>query len=357
MRKQFFHIVFFSCLIVSCEEYYNPKLDVVPAMLVVESHLTNDPKQNFVKLTKSQNFNSYDLAEEIKGAAVELIESKGSSLTGVESSTGYFTFSNTPIPGETYYLRITCENDVYESEKVLMPPLPTIDTLYTKHKAERSYRTDSYGGPTQIVTPGRDICINAPITPALEYYRFDWTAILEWNFTPPKPSGSLFPPATISGSETYHQIDLFNIVGPKKFSISDKVENHQILFRAYDATIYLDSATQIPGGWTIIIDQYGISKDSYDFHEKLNQQFSAEGSLFDPVLAQVYGNIHCVTDPTKLVLGFFDLNSYRQYRYYFYSFGSGEGSEVIPHRLNSYFNISGRVATIGNMAFFREKFI
>jgi len=342
---------------VACEEYYTPKLDVVPSMLVVESHLTNDPKQNFVKLSKSQNFNSKDLAEGINGATVELIESKGSSLTGIESSTGYFTFSNTPIPGETYYLRITWENDIYESEKAVMPPLHTIDTLYTNHNVKRSYRTDSYGGPTQIETPGRDICINAPITPALEYYRFYWTAILDWNCTPPMPPGSLFPPATIFGSITFQQIGLFNIVGSKIFSISDKVENHQILFIAYDARIYLDSECKIPGGWTITIDQYGISKDSYDFHEKLNQQFSAEGNLFEPVLAQVYGNIHCVTDSTKLVLGFFDLNSYRQYRYFFYSFGSGQGSEVIPHQLSSYFNISDRVATIGNTAGFREKFI
>ena len=338
---------------VSCEEYYTPKLDVVPGMLVVESHVTNDSNQNYVKLTKSLNFYSTDLTEKIEGAKVELIESEGSSLTGIESSTGYFTFSDTPISGKTYYLRITSGNDIYESEKEVMPPLPTIDTLYTNHTVELSYRTDSYGGPTKIETPGRNICINAPITPALQYYRFFWTAILPWKYVPPMPPGSIFPPAVISGASTYHQIDLFNIAGPKKFSISDEIENHQILFRAYDTTIYLDSASQVPGGWTIIIDQYGISKGSYDFHDKLNQQFSAEGNLFDPVLAQVYGNIHCITDPTKLVLGFFDLNSYRQYKYFFYSFGSGEGSVVIPHRLSSNFNIPGRVPKIGNTAVIR----
>ena len=88
-------------------------------------------------------------------------------------------------------------------------------------------------------------------------------------------------------------------------------------------------------GWILILNQYGISKSSYDFHDKLNKQFSAEGSLFDPVLTQVYGNIHCKSDQSKIALGYFDLNSYRQYRFYLY-FGDNKDNTVIQRRINRY---------------------
>jgi hypothetical protein len=320
----------------SCEDYYNPHLDSVPGLLVVESHFTNNLNQCYIKLTKSIDFYSSDQAGEIAGAKVELIERQGSSLTGIESSTGYFTFLSTPIPGNKYFLRITCGNDIYESDKVVMPPLPTIDTLYTENEIQKSYRTDD-SGPTLVETPGRNICIDAPITSSLEYYRFNWRSVIEWGYAYPAPP---IPQRILYGWKSRSQEGLFNLAGPKEFSVTDKVEQHPILFMNYNYLTYLDSATQIKRGYIIIIDQYGITKETYDFYDKLNQQFTAEGSLFDPVMTQVTGNIHCTTDPTKTVAGFFDLNSYRQYRY-FMDFGSNEESAVIQRRINRKVDIPG----------------
>ncbi len=289
---------------VSCEEYYNPDMDVVSPILVVESRVTNDPSHNYVELTKSLDYYSTDQAEKIEGAKVELIDGKDSILTGIESSTGYFTFSNTPITGETYYLRIIWGNDIYESEKVVMPPLPTIDTLYTKHTISKSYQNDIYGSPVLVETPGREICIDATVTPQLEYYLFDCRTISQWVWGSPPNWGW-----TSKYDET------FNIAGPKEFSLSDKIIEHPLSFLEYDAHVFLGDVNKTSLGWLIVIEQYGIQKESYDYHEMLNKQLTAEGSLFDPVLTQVYGNIHCTNDSSKVVVGFFDLNSYRQYRY------------------------------------------
>jgi hypothetical protein len=333
MRIKYCYIALLAILLCSCEEYYKPDLDVVPGLMVVESHLTNDPNQNFVKLTKMLDFYSTKQEEKVSGAKVELVEINGQTTKGIESSTGYFTFPTTPVSGKKYVLRITYIKDVFESDPVIMPPIPTIDTLYTNHKLEKSYRLDVYGGPTQVMTPGRDICIDAPISSSLEYYRFNWRAVIQWEYyllPPPE-----IPPPPYFGWISIYQKGQFNIAGPKQFSISDQVKNHPVLFLGYDSRAYLDSVTQIPKGWIVIIDQYGISKESYDFHEKLNKQISAEGTLFDPVLTQVYGNIHCRTNSKTIVAGFFDLNSYRQYRY-FLDIGMNEKSNIVQRRLNRY---------------------
>jgi hypothetical protein len=330
----FIWLVLFLTLLVSCEEFYTPALDEMPKVLVVESHLTNDPKQNYVKLSKTLDFYSTGQEEKIAGAIVDLIQIGGTTLRAIENTPGYYTFPNTPIPGRKYMLRITYLKDVFESDAVVMPPLPSIDSFYTNHKIEKSFRTDTYGGPTQVETPGREICIDAPIYPSLKYYRFNWRAIIQWQYDFPAPPFGP-PPPPLYGWISFYDRGIFNIAGPKQFSVSDQVKNHPVLFLGYDSRAYLDSATQVPYGWIIIIDQYGIPKESYDFHEKLNKQFSAEGSLFDPVLTQVYGNIHCKNDASKIAVGFFDLNSYRQYRY-FLNFGNNEKSKVIQRRLNRY---------------------
>lgn len=331
MRLEYYYIAILALLLCSCEEYYKPDLDVVPGLLVVESHLTNDPNQNFVKLTKALEFYSTKQEEKVSGAKVELVEINGGTTKGIESSTGYFTFPKIPVSGKKYILRITYIKDIFESDPVIMPPIPAIDTLYTIHKIEKSYRTDAFGGPALVETPGRDICIDAPISSTLEYYRFNWRAVIQWRYDfPPPPE---VPPPPYFGWISYLQKGQFNIAGPKPFSISDKVKNHPVLFLGYDSRAYLDSVTQIPKGWIVIIDQYGISKESYDFHEKLNKQLSAEGTLFDPVLTQVYGNIHCRTNPKIMAVGFFDLNSHRQYRY-FLDIGYNEKSKTVQRRLN-----------------------
>jgi hypothetical protein len=340
-------IIYYSLLgffFASCEEYYTPKIEEVPPFMVVDSHLTNDPNQNFVQLTTSKYFYNTGKADPIVGAKVDLIEYFGDITSGIETSPGYFTFPSTPIPGKKYQLKITYQKDTYTSDPVIMPPIPSIDSLYTKHEVEKNYRIDISGAAILIETPGRNICIDAPISPDLKYYRFGWEAVLQWVYNPPSVGGP--PPPSWFGWKTLYQAGKFNIAGPKEFSVSDKIRQHNVLTLSYDEKMYLDSVTQIPSGWIVTINEYGITKESHDFHEQLNKQFSADGSLFDPVQTQVYGNIHCKTDPSKIVLGFFDLNSYRQYRYYLY-LGTGPDNQVIQRKLMEYYDIPDQGYMIG----------
>jgi hypothetical protein len=334
MRKEIIYLALFLGLFASCEEYYKPNLKVVPSILVVESRICNILQKSYVKLSMTQDFYNTSENLDVAGAKVELVQVGGSITRGIDGGAGYFTFTSSPIVGKKYFLRITNQNDIYQSETVLMPPVPQIDSLYTIDNVEKSYRTDAFGNPELVETEGRKIYIDAPITSSLEYYRFDWRAVLQWIYSPPGTSTSP-PPPPWWGWKSIYNLSTFNIAGPKEFSRSDKVTKHPILSLAYDNKAYLDSNTLVGSGWILILDEYGISKSSYDFHEKLNKQLSAEGSLFDPVLTQVYGNIRCTSDPTKTILGFFELNSYRQYRY-FLNFGTNKDAKVIQRRLNNY---------------------
>lgn len=350
MRRRIIYMALIVLTFAGCEKIYTPKIDSMPPQLVVESHVTNDPSQNFVRLTMTTDFYNSVPAEKVVGAKVSLVQVKGPTIKGVENGIGSFTFSDTPIPGKSYLLRIQYNNNSYESNQVLMPLPPKIDTLYTPAVINKSYMTDAYGKPQLVENPGRNVCIDAPISPGSEYYRFNYRAVLQWVYNPPATFGP--PPPSWYGWTSVSEISTFNLAGPKNFSESSQIKNHPILFLSYNGQNYLDSIQQVPSGWIVIIDEYGITKESYDFHEKLNQQFTAEGSLFDPVNTQVYGNIHCTNDPTKIALGFFDLNSYRQYRYYLNL--SNIDKYGVQRRLSTYSAIPDKGYLIGYRPSFWE---
>ena len=370
----FIQLVFISLLFVACEEQYTPSIDVMPQVLVIDSHVTNDLKQNYVQISKTRSFYSTNAIEWVSGAKVELVGENFKIALAREDSPGHYNFLTTPEPGIKYKLRISKLydvisdlTDIYESEYVLMPPIPTIDSLYTINKIEKVIQMNGLGVPETFESPGREIEVDAPITPDLNYYRFNYRAIIQWNY---KPSGSNWdstlvytpvdtlkharivaaaPPPTkidttahiLYGWISETNTGLYNIAGPKEFSTSAKLENHPIVLLTYNPAQYLDSIEQIPDNWIIILDQYGITKESYDFHDKLNRQFSADGTLFEPVVSQVYGNIQCLTNPGKIVMGFFDLNSYTQYRYYL-NLGSDNDNSVVLRRLTKFYDIPDR---------------
>ncbi len=370
----FTELVLISLLLAGCEEQYKPPIAVMPQVLVVDSHVTNDLNQNYVLISKTRSFYSTNAIEWVGGAKVELVGENFKIATAREDSPGHYAFLTVPEAGIKYKLRISKLynvisniDDIYESDYVTMPPVPSIDSLYTTPKIEKVVRMNGFGVPQTFESPGREIDIDAPITPELNYYRFNYRAIIQWKYTPSgtkwdstlvyTPEDTLKhaiiqavapPPSKIDttahilyGWNTITNTDQYNIAGPKEFSTSVKLENHPIVLLTYNPTQYLDSVQQKPYNWIIILDQYGISKESYDFHDKLNRQFSADGTLFEPVISQVYGNIQCITDPKKIVMGFFDLNSYSQYRYYL-NIGASDENPVVLRRLTKFYDIPDR---------------
>jgi hypothetical protein len=246
---------------------------------------------------------------------VELIENQGNKIKSTESSAGYYLFNSTPVSGKNYFLRIKIVNDIYESEEVTMPPIPTITNFYTEHVVKKVYVTNGEGVPIPFDRQGREIYVDIPVTNSLSHYRFDVRSVLEWTWDSiPKPFS---PTPTAYGWNSYKQNEKFNIAGPTNFSQTNIIEKHPLLMISYDPLDYLYTDTLVSRGWILIIEQLGTSTGSFEYHEKLNSQFAADGSLFDPIQNQVVGNILCKSNPSNIVFGYFDLNSYQQYRYYF----------------------------------------
>ncbi|HUX57903.1 MAG TPA: DUF4249 family protein [Bacteroidales bacterium] len=59
----------------------------------------------------------------------------------------------------------------------------------------------------------------------------------------------------------------------------------------------------------LLINLYTLNNDSYSYYKSLDEQIQSEGKLFDPIAAQLNGNIKCITNPEKKAIGFFEASS------------------------------------------------
>lgn len=110
--------------------------------------------------------------------------------------------------------------------------------------------------------------------------------------------------------------EFYNIAGPDGYSSSREIRRHPLVFleRSYD--VYIPDRTVFFLGWIYICHQYAISRESYEFYSELNGQLSAEGKLFDPLYTQVRGNLRCISDPGREILGNFEISSMREHRFF-----------------------------------------
>jgi hypothetical protein len=66
-----------------------------------------------------------------------------------------------------------------------------------------------------------------------------------------------------------------------------------------------DNGLRFKSRYRITIDQYSIDEEAYNFFNLINQQLSVQGSVFDPLPANIRGNMLNIDNSKKQVLGYF----------------------------------------------------
>ncbi len=136
---------YIPCLLImlSCRETIEWKLPDAPPRLVVQGEITNEFKQHFIALTKTQEYYDQNEPAPVTGASVvvsdgqtsyEMIELYPDYLPGLYLSEVSFQ----GVPGLTYQLSISLQDELdgernYTSEMQLMPVFEVENLQYTLH--------------------------------------------------------------------------------------------------------------------------------------------------------------------------------------------------------------------------------
>jgi hypothetical protein len=331
MMNYFKNICLFALLIltfIQCTEIYNPDITSSTEALVVEGLITNDSGPYTVKLSiaKVLNFDSVDATTYTeKGATVTITDNQNRTYKLTESTAGTYVTSKTfkAEIGNTYKLHIkTKKGNTFESNSEKLLPPQTYDSIRGLSTYEDYVNSDN----TVESIAGADIRMDffnsyssSDSVPACRFYPF---IALQYRYS--SWDKNELTDEVIGyyhwvnfGWATYKLNSIENITSEKIPSSSPTIKNHSICFVpffAYNYALYLGTSS-VSYVYYLKVHQYTMNHDSYLFYSSAINQLSASGKIFDPINSQLYTNMKCTNNSSKIVVGLFEVSSVKKHAF------------------------------------------
>jgi hypothetical protein len=292
MKKTYYTLTILAgFFFIGCRENYDPPLTSLPnSFLVVEGVLNAGQGPTMIHLTRTFKLDRKATVTTENNAqlTVEGKDNTTSFLFGAGNGNYVSSFLNL-VANNEYRLRIkTTDGKEYLSDYVKAKITPPIDSV-------NWVRNDK---GVQIYVNTKDP------SNATRYYRWDYDETWEIH-------------SHFGASVIYDNGVIRNRVFPQE-NISVCWKNN------FSANILLANSTRLQSDiiseaplvlilvgdeklfvrYSILVRQYALEKEAYDFFELMKKNSEEIGSLFSPQPSEIKGNLHCVTNPDEFVIGF-----------------------------------------------------
>jgi hypothetical protein len=295
-RKYFWWKIMASCVTIfitaNCKIPYEPKLNsAVTDALVVEGYIEGSVPV-IIKLSRTRTITNGDTSARKYelGARVIVEDDKQNSYPLSELGNGiYSSLSNLPLnAANRYRLHIfTSENEEYLSDFVPFKSSPPIDTVGWEIKDE-----------------GVQIYVNThDPNNATRYYR--------WEYSETWQHHTLY-----SSSFVYDEVN--NVVIPRTQQVQYcwTTDSSTSILLGSSAKLSRDVVNEmslvyiqphdekLSDLYSILVKQYALDSNGYNYLSAMKSNTEDLGSIFDPQPNETVGNIHCVTRPAEIVIGY-----------------------------------------------------
>ncbi len=310
----------------TCIDPYAPKLKGYDSILVVDGLITDANTSYTVKLSRTfQDINGS--REAVSGAIVTIMDDAGTSHNLGEAGYGLYKTDSLEfrgIVGRTYTLHITTkEQDQYFSDPCLMQSVPDIDSIYFARDQELvNNGTES--------DEGIRIYLDSKPGDNNQYYR--WSYEETWKFSIPVPKqfnyinkNTFLPVHMQQYCWKNHSSDEV-IIGSVYSGQAGSVRREPITF------IGSNKSDRLMIEYSILIKQYSISKNEYDFWDNLSKVNETGSDIFASQPFPVISNIHNINNPAERVLGYFQVSAVKVKRTFI------PFSKIVPLHIPFYHN-------------------
>ncbi len=280
----------------TCKEpFISPSTNNSPSYLVVDGFIQGGDGEATIALGRTRNLNDSSNSSPESRAKVTLVGSTSGVFTFSETSTGKYIYPNLPIDfSQSYQLFIrTSDGKEYASDTIIPKQSPTIDSLHWDL---------SHEGLNISVTT-HDPSANT------RYYRWEYTET--WEHRSNNSSyiryigngqfANRSPDQQISRCWTVDTLTDI-LVGSSESLKQDVIFQQPIKFIPQG-----DGA--IAWVYSVIVYQFALSKEGYEYWVNLKKNTELRGTLFDPQPSQVNGNMRCLSNPDEHVLGYVSAGS------------------------------------------------
>jgi hypothetical protein len=268
--------------------------------LVVEGFINTSGSTNIL-ISRTSGLDSPKYIPE-PGANVQIQSQNGFSIGLTENPAGQYSVSGQSLdPSQQYRLDIkTAGGKEYQSDFSAVNITPPIDTV--NWTANSNGVTISVSTHNNLVQPG--------------YYQ--WQFEETWKYTSAYNS-SIEYNAQDSDLEnrpdsnrffTCYRSDLSTVID---IANTEKLSSN-VIYQFPLTQILYNNSDKLAVRYSILVRQYSLTSDWYQWVEKVQRNTEELGSIFDAQPSQTGGNLHCLTNPSEVVIGYIGTTSETDFR-------------------------------------------
>jgi|WetSurMetagenome_2_1015567.scaffolds.fasta_scaffold58315_2 hypothetical protein len=313
MNKNLGKLLLFMLFLLSCREGYFPDDIYSTERIPVIQGFISEGSSPMVTLSWTLGY--YETSVNyISGATVYIKDDLNNTCELEDHSDGVYV----PViddlkgtAGRTYTLHVeTSEGLEYVSLPQYIHDNPMIDSVFADPETNIRIIYNEKGDP--IVDDDEGLFVYTALSnnnESTRYYRFSTTVVQEYEYYLNPNSIS---PTTVYKWETWKMGSYYNSDSSVTINGRQVVPKYKLGYLRYFYDYFSGNnaaSAPVPIAWIVSLKLYSISSDMYDYYNSIDQQLNSDTELFSPVPSQVKSNMHCVTDPNKLVAGAFEASS------------------------------------------------
>ncbi|MCF0053064.1 DUF4249 domain-containing protein [Dyadobacter sp. LJ53] len=281
-------LVIYGCI----EPFSPPEVNNTERFLVVDGFLNVGSDTSRITLRNTQNTND-DTRPITEGAARISAEAEsGETYNFEEKGEGVYVLPPVNFNMTTKYrLHIRRSNgSEYFSEYVSVTKTPPIDSL--------TYKLDTDRNAMLIYVNTHDPANNT------RFYRWRFEETFEYRTA--YFSGLVRDPETESIISRRDNINTcWSTLESKDIKLGSTIKLSEDIIKNLPVNIIDISTNKLFFKYSILVRQYALSREAFEYWTDLAKTTQGTGSLFDPQPSQVTGNIKNAGDPKELVFGYF----------------------------------------------------
>ncbi|MEO5564953.1 MAG: DUF4249 domain-containing protein, partial [Chitinophagaceae bacterium] len=290
MKRIYIILVVAICGLVACRQRYDPPVNSAKkAFLVVEANL-NPQGPATISLTRTLPLETGGTVKGELNAQVTVEGKDNTTRTLVGLGNGRYTSINLNlIINNEYRLRIkTTDGKEYVSAFMKAKKTPVIDSIGWEKEKDGM----------RIYANTKDVANST------RYYRWDFDET--WEIRSVFFSAYIYDNGVIRNrifpAEACNVCWKYSTSSTIVLANSTRLAN-DVIFKAPIQFIE-NGSEKLYIRYSIMLRQYALDREAYNFFELMRKNTEDIGSLFSPQPSEIRGNITCVNDPTDYVLGY-----------------------------------------------------
>lgn len=291
-------------LLFSCKEKYIADSLNSSRYLVVEGNINNGNDSTIIQISRSEQLNSTQTTPESSAKiTIESIDGTTNIPLSEKAKGSYSIYGLNLNTNNKYRVRIiTSDNQTYLSDTLSVLSNPAIDSVNWGYK----------DGGVQLYVNSHSS------NTGTNYYKWDYKETFEFH----SKYKSYLKISTINYYKAQFAWlgyrDSVNVTYDNNMYQCWKDVNSSDINISNTANLSTNSihyplAWIEPGSeklsimYSVLVKQYAISQEAYNFYNKIKKNTESTGTLFDPQPSDIRGNIHNINKPNEVVIGFMNI--------------------------------------------------